>query len=167
MPESAQYVDLPFEEAIAFFRAKLNLPTATWKDIWQGAHSKAFTVAGAMKEDLLDDLRAAVDQGIAQGTTLAEFRKSFDDTVARAGWEYNGGRNWRTATIFNTNLSTSYSAGRYKQQMSPAVQAVRPFLRYVPSSSGNPRPEHAAWGNLVLPADDPFWRTHYPPNGWG
>jgi len=31
----------------------------------------------------------------------------------------------------------------------------------------SPRPEHVAWHNTVLPADDPWWDTHYPPNGWG
>jgi len=31
----------------------------------------------------------------------------------------------------------------------------------------SPRPEHIAWHNTVLPADDPWWDTHYPPNGWG
>jgi len=33
----------------------------------------------------------------------------------------------------------------------------------------HPRPQHAAWGaaRLTLPYDHPFWRTHFPPNGWG
>jgi uncharacterized protein with gpF-like domain len=24
----------------------------------------------------------------------------------------------------------------------------------------------ALWDGTVLPADDPWWDTHYPPNGW-
>ncbi|MFZ1575456.1 MAG: phage minor head protein [Chromatiaceae bacterium] len=31
----------------------------------------------------------------------------------------------------------------------------------------HPRPQHVAWDGLVLPTDDPFWSSHYPPNGWG
>ncbi|MEG1971353.1 MAG: PBECR2 nuclease fold domain-containing protein, partial [Burkholderiaceae bacterium] len=31
----------------------------------------------------------------------------------------------------------------------------------------HPRPHHVAWDGLVLDADDPWWRTHFPPNGWG
>src|SRR5207302_8707050 len=29
------------------------------------------------------------------------------------------------------------------------------------------RPEHAALEGLVLPADSPFWDTHFPPWDWG
>ena len=38
---------LPFAQAIEFFRAKLDLPTDAWDDIWQEAHDRAFVVAGA------------------------------------------------------------------------------------------------------------------------
>jgi len=167
MTPSAQYLNLPFAEAIAFFRKKLNLATETWSDIWKEMHARAFTVAGAVKEDLLSDLRAAVDKADSRGTTLAEFRKDFDAIVSRLGWKYKGGRGWRTATIFNTNLSVAYSRGHYRQMTDPDVLRVRPYLRYVESSSAHPRPKHQGWANMVLPADDPWWQTHYPPNGWG
>lgn len=162
-----RYENLPFEEAIKYFRKKINLPTKTWKDIWQEMHSRAFVVAGAMKEDLLRDLREAVDKAISEGTTLRDFRKSFRETVEKHGWKYKGGEGWRTAVIFDTNLGVAYSAGHYKQMTDPDVLKVRPYFRYVPSSSASPRDEHRQWYNLVLPADDPFWKTHWPPNDWG
>jgi uncharacterized protein with gpF-like domain len=167
MPASAQYIDLPFDDAILFFRSKTNIPTQTWKDLWKGMHSRAFSVAGAVKEDLISDLRGAVDKGIADGTTLATFRKDFDEIIQNSGWIYKGGKGWRTAVIFNTNLSVAYSSGHFKQMMDPDVLKARPYLRYVGSSAANPREEHQKWANTILPADDPWWDTHYPPNGWG
>lgn len=167
MPPSAEYVNLPFDEAIAFFRQKVNIPTKRWNDLWQGMHARGFMVAGAMKDDLLCDLRGAVDKGIAEGTTLETFRKDFDGIIDKHGWKYRGNREWRTAVIFNTNLSTAYAAGQHKQMTSPAVLKARPFWRYVPSSSASPRAEHAGWYNIILPADHPWWNTHRPPNGWG
>jgi len=167
MPPSAEYLNLPFDEAIAFFRQKVNLPTRAWTDLWKEMHTRAFTVAGAMKDDLLADLRAAVDAGIAEGTTIQDFRKAFDEIIQKYGWSYKGGRGWRTGVIFNTNVSVAYSAGHYAQMSDPDVLAARPYWRYVASTSIEKRPEHMKWYNLVLPSDDPFWNTHYPPNGWG
>ena len=160
-------LDLPFDEAIDYFRKKVKLPTKTWEDLWQGMHTRAFVVAGAMKTELVSDLYEAVQKGIANGTTLAQFRKDFDDIIARSGWKYKGGKGWRTGVIFNTNIKTAYAAGHYKQMLDPDVLKARPFLRYVASNARTPRIEHMQWYNLVLPADDPFWQTHYPPNGWG
>lgn len=160
-------VGLAFDEAIEFFRQKINIPTARWNDLWQGMHARGFMVAGAMKEDLLCDFRTAIDKAISQGTTLAEFQKDFDQAVARHGWNYNGSREWRTRVIFETNLMQAYNTGRYQQMDDPEVRASRPYLQYRHGDSMNPRPEHLAWHGLVLPADDPWWDTHRPQNGWG
>lgn len=167
MPSSAEYMNLPFDEAIQYFRQKINLPTETWKDLWKGMHSRAFVVAGAVKGDLLSDLRGAVDKAISKGTTLAEFRKDFDNIVGKHGWVHTGEPGWRAATIYNTNLSTAYHAAHWKSMTDPDVLRFRPYLQYLASSSAERRPEHTGWYNTVLPADDPWWRTHYPPNGWG
>ncbi len=156
----------PLTEQITFFRRKLNLPTRAWTDIWQSRHDVAFVVAGAVRDELLSDLRGAVDSAIAEGTTPETFRQNFDGIVAKHGWSYKGGRDWRTRVIYETNLRTSYAAGRWQQMQ--AVKERRPYWRYRHSpASVEPRENHLSWDGLVLHADDPWWHTHYPPNGRG
>jgi len=164
-----------FQEQIDFLRKKLNLPSETWRDIQRGAHDRAFMVAGAMKADLLHDLRGAVD-GAVQGGSIGEFRKQFKAIVQKHGWTgwtgegTKAGEAWRTRVIYQTNLATSYAAGRRKQLLDPALLSRRPFWRYIHDDSvSTPRPHHKAWGDsgLTLRHDHPFWATHFPPNGWG
>ena len=99
-----EYGGRPFDEAIAFFRQKLNIPTEHWDDLWKEQHAKGFMVAGAMKAELLTDLRIAMDKAISSGTTLKDFRKDFDKIVEKHGWIYKGGRNWRTKVIYDNSI---------------------------------------------------------------
>lgn len=164
----------PFDEQIAFFRQKLNLPSERWDDIWQAAHDRAFIVAGAAKADLLADLRAAVDAAIAEGKSIGWFRKEFDRIVQKHGWSgwtgdgSKAGRTWRTRVIYQTNLATSYAAGRWQQLNDPDLVKLRPYWQYIHADGVmHPRPQHLAWHGLTLPREHAFWRTHFPPNGWG
>ena len=162
-----EYGSLPFDEAETFFRDKVRVPTKQWDDLKKGQHARGFMIAGAQRDDMLCDFQGALRKAIEQGTTLEVFRKDFDQIVSRYGWSYNGGRGWRTRVIYDTNLRTSYMAGRYKQMTDPDVLAYRPFWRYRHGDSRRPRPQHLAWHGLVLAHDDGFWSSHYPPNGWG
>lgn len=160
----------PFQEAIDALRARLGnqLGTNTWRDIQREAHDRAFVVAGAMKADLLAELAAAVNESISKGLGLKYFRKQFDAIVDKHGWAYKGARNWRTRIIYGTNLRVSQAAGRLRQLRDPDLQKLMPFWKYVHDDSVlHPRPLHQSWDDLILPADDPWFRTHYPPNGWG
>ncbi|MDR2128080.1 MAG: head morphogenesis protein [Burkholderiaceae bacterium] len=164
-----------FAEQIAFLRRKLNLPTETWRSIERAAHDRAFVVAGVMKADLLHDLRRAVDAAV-QGGSIGQFRKDFDAIVAKHGWTgwtgegSRAGKAWRTRVIYQTNILTSVAAGRRAQLMEPEFLKRRPYWRYVHDDGVmHARPLHKQWGDmrLTLRHDDPFWATHYPPNGWG
>lgn len=164
----------PFAEQLAFFRAKLNLPTERWDDIENEAHDRSFIVAGAQAADLLDDLNAAVTKAIAEGTGLNAFRKDFRQIVQKNGWTgWTGegsaaGVAWRTKVIYQTNMATSYAAGRYQQLTDPDLLAVLPYWQYKHADGVlYPRPLHVAWDGLTLPPEHPFWQTHFPPNGWG
>ena len=163
-----------FAEQIAFFRQKLNLPTEAWDDIERAAHDRAFIVAGAQGADLLNDLRGAVDKAIEQGTGLEQFRKDFAQIVAKHGWTgwtgegTKAGVAWRTKVIYQTNMATSYAAGRWKQLNDPALLKIMPYWQYHHNDSVlHPRPLHLLWDGLTLPPDHPFWQTHFPPGGWG
>lgn len=156
---------LPFREQNEFLRRKLNLPTQSWTDIYTREHDYAFVVAGANRDQLVADFRQAVERAI-EGGSLEEFRREFDAIVARHGWSYNGGRNWRSRVIYETNLRSSYMAGRYEQLM--AVREERPYWQYIHSDAvEHPRPLHEEWNGLVLRWDDPWWQYHFPINAWG
>lgn len=162
-----------FQEQIDFFRAKLNIPTARWDDIWQAAHDRAFMVAGAQKADLLNDLRVAVEKAIT-GESIGMFRKDFAEAVRKSGWSgwtgegSKAGEAWRTRVIYTTNVSTSYAAGRWQQLNDPELLQVRPFWEYIHADGVmHPRPLHVSWNGLTLPHDHEFWATHFAPNGWG
>ncbi|MEX2475057.1 PBECR2 nuclease fold domain-containing protein [Marinobacter sp.] len=163
---SVNYGSLPFNEQIAFFRRKLDIPTTGWTDLYSSENDWGFAVAGANRNDLVADFRSSIDTLIAEGGTIESFRKDFDRIVADHGWDYNGGRNWRSRVIYQTNLYQSHNAGVNEQL--DTYQADLPYRRYRHSlAAENPREQHLAWDGLILRADDPFWATHSPMNGWG
>ena len=45
--------------------------------------------------------------------------------------------------------------------------ALYPNIIYKAVIDGRTRDQHREWHNIIRPINDPFWQTHYPPNGWG
>lgn len=166
MAAQARYGSVPFREQIEFYRRKLNVKTEAWTDIFAAQHDVAFMVAGANRDDLVADFREAVRKAIEDGTTLEEFRRDFDNIVAKHGWDYEGGRGWRSRVIYETNLRQSYHAGREQQLWE--LREVLPFHRYRHSDAvETPRPVHQSWDMKIWRWDDPIWRYISPSNGWG
>lgn len=174
--------DLPFEEQIKFFESKgYALSSQSWRDMWQAAHARAFTVARVTAMDVLVDIREELDSAMKAGTTLRQFKAELKDTLERKGWLAPKGERaeiklpdgtvrkrltgWRLDTIYRVNLGTSYQVGRYKQMQE--VKAQRPFWQYVTAGDLSVRDEHAQHNGKVRHADHPFWDTWYPPNGFG
>lgn len=171
--------DLAPADALKFFREKGYRIGFAWQDVWKQEHEAAFTVAKMMDVDLLRDVRAAVDQAIANGETLAQFSKELKPRLVDAGWWGKKvmadpateeaqlvqlGSPRRLRTIFRVNMQQSYAAGDWAQIQDTKEEA--PYLMYDAVDDGRTRPQHKAWDGTVLPADDPWWDTHRPPNGW-
>ena len=166
------------EEIVEYFESKGYRISWDWRETWKEANAKAFTVAGAMKMDVLKTIRGEVESAMEEGQTFREFRQNLEPKLKELGWwgrkeivneetgeveERELGSVRRLRTIYRTNLQTSYNAGRWKNQQ----ESSRELLEYIAVLDQNTRPTHRAADSVILPKDNPFWLTHYPPNGWG
>lgn len=179
MPDYKFPADPP-ADVLDWFRAKRIKPSFDYRDVWQKEHAQAFTVAKAMRSDVLTSIREALDDAIANGKTLDQFRKELTPTLQRLGWwgrqemsdpltrerrEVQLGSPRRLRTIYNTNMRTARAAGQW--QRIERRKRTHTHLVYELGPSERHRLQHLQWAGLVLPVDDPWWQTHYPPNGWG
>ncbi|MGB1238764.1 MAG: phage minor head protein [Pseudomonadales bacterium] len=164
MPE-IKFQGVAANEAIKNLRSKVRIPTRRFDEILGEAHAKGFTVAGAIKAELLKDLHDDITAALEKGESLGQFRKRFAETVQRHGWSHKGSASWRTRVIYETNLRTAHMAGRWKQIEQNKQR--RPYLIYMTVGDERVREDHRRWHAVALPVDDPFWSSHYPPNGWG
>lgn len=169
---------LPPKEAVAYFRAKGYNITWNWYEQLTDAHARAFTVAKVARMDVLTTLRTEVDRAIHDGITRDEFINTLTPRLQKLGWwgkqiavDSQGnakaiqlGSPRRLALIYDVNTRAAYNAGRYAQMMNTAD--AFPYWQYVAVMDSRTRPAHAALHLMVFRFDDPFWKTHYPPNGW-
>ncbi len=153
---------LPPKEAIKFFGNKAILTADEFYALESWARSRAFTVAGVTKAEVLNDIHSAVDDALQQGTTLEDFRGKLQEIMQNRGWE--GTTPWHEETIFRTNIQTAYSVGRYEQIQK--VKEAFPYLQYLAIDDDRVRPEHLAMNGRIFPIDSPVWDEWTPPNGF-
>lgn len=179
MAAAVDFKALPPEEAIAFFRQKGYRTTFSYLDMMPRAHSDAFTVAGVSRLDVLEDIRGAIDDALADGTTIEDFKKTIRPKLASKGWwgpveqtdDATGETKTvdlttskRLRTIFNTNMRTSYAAGQWTRIQ--RTKKALPYLSYFTVGDGRVRPLHAKWHGVTLLVEDPWWGAHIPPCDW-
>lgn len=151
------------QEAIDYFRGKGVQPGFSYLDVWREEHAYAFTVAREIRLDVLADVRDSLDKALVEGQSFRTWEKALTPTLRAHGWE--GPIKHRLRTIFDTNMRVARAAGHWRRVQ--RTKDERPFLLYRLGPSRVHRVDHVSWNGVLLHVDDPFWATHYPPNGWG
>jgi SPP1 gp7 family putative phage head morphogenesis protein len=167
------------EDAIKYFEQKGYKVSFDWHEMKREAHTRAFTVAGVTQLDVLVDIRKAVEKAQQTGQSLESFKKELQPLLEKKGWwgkkiidrpdgsqkEVDLSAPWRLRTIYRTNMQTAYMAGRYKGMKDSA--RLLPYWQYIAVMDGRTRDAHRILNGKILRHDDLFWRSYYPPNGWG
>jgi hypothetical protein len=167
-------------EALEYFRLKGLKPGFDYRDVWQKEHAASFTVAKAMKLDVLTAIRDAVDDSLANGKTFTQFQKDLQPELEKKGWwgkkdvvdpktgaKVNAqlGSPRRLKVIYRANGRSNRAAGQFERAQ--RTKRALPFFIYLLGPSEVHRKHHVEIAGTILPVDHPFWDTHFPPNGWG
>ena len=180
-PDSTSWPSIPDDEAVAALKRRgMNfVPSGHWTEVWQQAHQVGFTVAQSSGFDILGDIHSSLATAMTDGRTFSQFRDDLVPLLQSKGWwgrtqridqltgevrEVQLGSVRRLRTIFDTNMRVSAAQGDWERQQS--VKDTRPYLRYTALLDSKTRPLHRLWHGIILPQDHPWWKTHYPPNGW-
>lgn len=175
----AQLHRLAPADAVAYLRQRGRIATTySWQDLWQDEHSHQFTVSRLASADLLQTMRDKISASVNGDLTRRDFIRDAKAALSEAGWwgrkeviEPATGEILRTTfnatrlqLIFDVNTRQAYAAGQWERLQ--RTKASHPYLRYITKRDERVRAAHAAWDNVTLPIDHPFWASHYPPNGF-
>ena len=175
----AQLRKLPPKEAVQWLTERGQLTRSyAWQDVFQDEHGHQFTVSRLTRLDLLQALRDAIVKSVQGDLSRTDWMKDTEQLLRDAGWwgikavtdpvdseiKLTKFDSARLRLIFDTNTRQAYATGLW--QRIERTQRTHPYVRYITRQDERVRASHRAWDNLVLPVDDPFWRQHWPPNGW-
>jgi len=160
-----------FDEAIAWFLARIVLDRGEFDRLKDNAKRQAFTVSNLSSLRMVDQ----VFREIARSLDKAEGRKAFKKRMIpmlqndwgrglamdAAGRRINVGA--RLDTIYRTNVLGAYNEGRYEQMNRPVVKKMRPYWMYDAIMDSRTTAICSGRDKKVFAADDPWWDTNYPP----
>ncbi|WOE69103.1 phage minor head protein [Hydrogenimonas thermophila] len=175
--ELAQIFGMEPKEAYEFLASKGLKPTFSYTELKKEAHTRAFSVAKAMKLDLLSDIHTSLQDALKKGKPFKEWKTELKPTLKKLGWWgetevtnpatgevkkiYIGAG--RLKTIYETNIRVAYNVGRYAHQQK-AGKAV--YWMYVSALLETTREKHRLLHGTVFERSHPFWQNNYPPNGY-
>lgn len=130
---------------------------------------RAFTVASIEQTDVLRKIRDAIAK-VPEGSSWDEAKKEIaahispfvgtgdakaDMAAAKA----------RASFLLRTHGFQAYAVARHQQQMETV--SVFPYWKYETVGDDRVRSSHKALDGKIVKANDPWWKTHYPPWDWG
>lgn len=167
------------EKAVEYMQDKGFRITKDWREMWEDAHAKAFTISKMTDAELLKDTKGLLDNALKEGWSAQKTQREMTNMFKSRGWwgkqkivDENGkekeiqlGSPHRVRTIYKQNMQSAYNAGRYLQLLEDVDFA--PYFVYNSILDESTRPSHRALHGKVYRYDDPVWASIFPPNGWG
>lgn len=159
---SKSFVNLPFQDAISFFKSKRLTTRKTFDAMDSAQKHNAFSVAGLTRRYQAEKIHGFLGEAVDGKLTKKQF---FDKVKGQyKKWGVTSKGDYHLDNVYRTNTLSAYSQGRYDQMK--AVTQRRPYWRYTTAGDESVRPSHAAMSGKIYPHDHEIWAEWYPLNGY-
>lgn len=168
------YGPVPHSEAADFIRSKPAVSRAVFDQMVPEVRARTFLVTGMVPLDIAQKLRDRIAD-LPAGGDWDKIKREVADSLTpffkHPGVEKGGGTvdsdearaaaERRAELLLRTHGYQAYAASQYN--VLERQKDVFPYWRYQTAQDDRVRDSHAALEGVVLPANDPFWQTHFPP----
>ena len=169
--DKPDYLSQPFQEALDYFLKKIPSITERWDDYSSEQHDYAFTVAGVMREDILEDIQWLISRMLgSEGLTYNQFQKEFKDLIGKKGWLPTGTQKQQQRRLYiiaDTNIRQAYKRGQIEQFKQSGLQGKYNYGVWIHRDSPSPRHNHKQLHLKAILLDSPFYRQVFAPHGFG
>lgn len=153
---------IPYEEAARIVAEKQIMSKAAFDTFCDELKARAFTVAGLEDLRMVQEIRDAIAE-LPMGTPWEDVKRQVADKLEQGGFSEKAA-DYRATLLLRHHGFAVYAQEKYRNLRE--MQDVFPYWQYQTMGDEKVRSSHAALNGLILPADDPFWRDHFPPWEW-
>ena len=161
---------MPPKEAMDFLKQKGKniITTESWNKIEARAHAHAFTVAGIMNADIVQEVFDYVQMAKKEGWSLRTFQKNVENgglmkRMQEAGW--TGKSASRLKVIYDTNMKIAAAKGKFEGMK--LISDIKPYWVYKQVERNTKRHDHSLFHGKKFRHDDPIWASIFPPSAFG
>mgnify|MGYP003653585505 CR=1 FL=1 len=157
--ETPSFSRIPFKKALQYLKSLSPMVAGNAQEVSEMyKKGKNFSIARSAKSVILDRIKKYIEAGVS-GTP----KEKAVQAIEKVGHFSRG----YAKTIYTTNITSAYTAGRFEQAKEPHIAKVVKAFQYVAvNDPPRVRPNHFAHHGLVASQFDPAWNEFAPPQGF-
>ena len=152
----------PYEEAARIVAEKQIMSKEAFDALCDELKARAFVVTGLEDLRAVQEIRDAIAE-LPRGAAWEDVKAQVVEKLEEGGFS-QAAADYRATLLLRHHGFAAYAQENYRELRE--MQDVFPYWKYQSMGDEKVRSSHAALDGLILPADDPFWKDHFPPWEW-
>jgi SPP1 gp7 family putative phage head morphogenesis protein len=167
MKGEIHFMAVNFEEAARIIAGRPVVEREVFRKMIPEIRARTFMITGLEDLKVGQAIRDAIAE-IPRGSDWEKIKKQVVEQLTSPGgvpWLDEKAAKTRAEILMRHHGFQAYAAAHH-EQMADQVEGF-PYWQYLTMGDELVRDSHAKLHGLILPANHPFWKDHYPPWDWG